>query len=71
MSRDNYNQGFGEMGDNRQQNRMIRDVARQEGISESELSDEIHSRKDDWYEGDYSYSELVKIAREIKEEKKK
>ena len=69
MSRDNYNEGYGRMGNNHKQNQMIRDAARQVGISESELSAEVHRRKDDWYEGDFSFSQLLEIAREIKRKK--
>lgn len=66
MSRDNYNYGAGEMSNNHKQNQMIRDAARSVGISESDLSAEVHARKADWYGGDFSYSELLEIAREIK-----
>ena len=69
MPRDNYNYGAGEMGNNHKQNQMIRDAARAVGISESALSTEVHDRKADWYGGDFSYSELLQIAREIKEGK--
>ena len=69
MSRDNYNYGAGRMVDNGKQNQMIRDAARQVGISASELSAEVHRRKDDWYSGDFSFSELIKIAQEIKNKK--
>lgn len=71
MGRDNYNEGFGRMGDNAAQNRMIRNAAKQVGISEQELSDEIHSRKATWYSGDYTYSQLLDIARKILKEKNK
>lgn len=70
MSRDNYNYGSGTMGNNHKQNQMIRDAARAVGISESELSEEVHSRKETWYSGDFSYSQLLAIAREIKDKKK-
>lgn len=69
MARDNYNYGSGSMSNNHKQNQMIRDAARTVGISESELSAEVHARKADWYEGDFSYSELLEIAREIKNSK--
>lgn len=45
---------------------MVADAAREVGISQSELSDAVHAMKDDWYNGDFSYSELLKIARDIK-----
>lgn len=70
MSRDNYNYGAGTMGNNHKQNQMIRDAARAVGISESELSAEVHARKEDWFSGDFSYSELLEIAREIKNKKR-
>ncbi len=69
MSRDNYNYGFGRMGNNSRQNQMIRDAANAVGIDPDDLADEIHSRKGDWDSGDYSYSELLEIAREIKYKK--
>lgn len=70
MSRDNYNYGSGTMSNNHKQNQMIRDAAKAIGISEAELSAEVHARKEDWYAGDFSYSELLDIAREIKNKKK-
>ena len=69
MSRDNYNYGAGKMGNNSRQNQMIKDAAHAVGIDPDDLSDEIHRRKGDWYSGDYSYSELLEIAREIKRRK--
>ena len=69
MSRNDYNYGMGKMGNNQKQNQMIKDSARQVGISSEELSKEVHRTKDDWYEGDFSYSELLEIARKIKEKR--
>jgi hypothetical protein len=48
---------------------MVKDAARQVGIDPDDLSAVLHAKKSDWDEGDFSYSELVKIAREIKEGK--
>lgn len=70
MSRDNYNYGKGKMVNNHKQNQMIRDAARSAGVSESELSAEVHARKGDWYEGDYTYNELLFIAREIRQRRR-
>ena len=66
MARDNYNYGKGKMGDNSSQNRMIRDVAREIGVDSDDLSKRVHELKDDWYSGDYSYSELKQIAQDLK-----
>ena len=66
MSRDNHNQGYGKMVNNHKKNQMVRDAAREVGISESQLSAEIHNRKGDWDEGDFSYEELKEIARQLK-----
>ena len=66
MARKNYKVTEGVMKNNHQQNQMVRNAAKEVGISEQELSDEIHDRKKDWFERDYTYSELLEIAREIK-----
>lgn len=70
MGRDNFIYGAGKMGNNHKQNQMIRNAAQQVGISEAELSAEVHARKEDWFQGDFTYSELLEIAREIKNRKK-
>jgi len=66
MARDNYNYGAGKMGDNGKQNQMIRDVARQVGVSETALSDLVHEEKSAWYKGDFSYEELTELAESLK-----
>lgn len=68
MNRDGYNCGKGEMDNNRKQILRIQDAARSVGISFSELSAEVNARKSDCY--DYTYIELLNIAREIKKRKK-
>ena len=66
MSRNDHNYGAGKMGNNHQKNQMIRDAANAVGIDPDDLAYEIHRRKGDWDSGDYSYSELLEIARELK-----
>lgn len=66
MSRDNFNYGAGKMTNNSRQNQMIRDAAREMKVSERELSEEVHARKEQHYSGDFSYSELLEIARDLK-----
>ena len=68
MSRDDYNCGKDEMVNNRKQILRIQDAARSVGISFSELSEEVNTRERDCYE--YTYIELLNIAREIKKRKK-
>lgn len=66
MSRDNYNQGSGKMGNNKNQNQMVRDAAKQMGVDASKLSALVHEQKDDWYDGDLSYDDLLALAEELK-----
>lgn len=68
-NRDNRHPGSGTMGNNSQQNQKVRDAARSVGISERELSAEIHDSKDAWDSGDYSYAELIEMAKRIKNKK--
>lgn len=70
MARDNYNYGKGKMGNNKEQNKMVKEAARQVGVDPDKLSDYIHECKDDWYGGDYSFNELVEMAKELKKMKK-
>lgn len=65
MARDNYVYGNGKMGNNHQQNQMVANAARAAGVKVEKLSQEIHDRKGDWYEGDYTYNELLEIAKEL------
>ncbi len=69
MARDDYRTSSGTMENNHRKNQMVKDAARQVGIDPDDLSAVLHAKKSDWDEGDFSYSELVKIAREIKEGK--
>ncbi|MBR6034268.1 MAG: hypothetical protein IKP28_06055 [Clostridia bacterium] len=71
MARDDYRSSPGEMENNHRKNQMISAAAREVGISASDLSDEVHARKSNWDEGDFSYSDLLRIAREIKAEQDK
>ncbi len=71
MARDDYRTSSGEMENNHRKNQMISAAAREVGISASDLSDEVHARKGDWDAGDFTYSELLKIAREIKDDQRK
>lgn len=66
MGRDNRHPGEGRMVNNSRQNQMIRDVARQKGISAEDLADAVHRLKGNWDGGDYSYSELCEIAEDVK-----
>lgn len=70
MGRNSYNPNGGYMENNHEKNQMIRDAARTAGISEQRLSEEVHCVKDSWYNGDFTYAELLKIAFEIKEGKR-
>ena len=66
MARDDYRTSKGEMENNHKKNQMIANAANQVGISKAELSEAVHAMKGDWDEGDFSYSELIQIAKDIK-----
>ena len=69
MARDDYRTSPGTMENNHRKNQMVKDAARQVGIDPDDLSAELHSRKSNWDEGDFSYSDLLRIARDIKDGK--
>ena len=66
MSRNDYKVTSGEMENNHRKNQMIRDAAREVGISEQDLSDAVHYSKGDWDSGDFTYTKLLELARDIK-----
>ena len=66
MGRNDYNYGSGKMGRNKDQNQMVRDAAREVGVDPQKLSELVHQEKDNWYNGDYSYSYLIDLAKELK-----
>ena len=68
MSCDDYNCRKTKVDNNRKQILRIQDAARSVGLSFSELSKEVNARERDCYE--YSYIELINIAREIKKRNK-
>ncbi len=65
MARSDYHIGGG-MENNKKKNAMISAAANEVGISRDELSKAVHAEKDDWFDGDLDYSELLALAREIK-----
>ncbi len=67
MARGDFLPTDGKMTNNHNQNKMVREAAKDLGISEMDLSKEIHTLKDEWYGGDFSYQELREIAKEVKE----
>ena len=68
MNCDDYNCRKTKVDNNRKQILRIQDAARSVGISFSELSKEVNARERDCHE--YSYIELLNIAREIKKRNK-
>lgn len=66
MARDDYKFSPGEMENNHRKNQKVADAAREVGISQQELSDAVHAQKGTWDAGDLSYSDLLSIARDIK-----
>ena len=66
MGRDDRHPGGGQMVNNGRQNQMIRDVAREKGVSVEALSNAVHRLKGSWDSGDFTYSELREIADDIK-----
>lgn len=67
MARKDFLPTDGKMSNNHNQNKMIREAAKEFGIPEMELSKEIHAQKNEWYGGDFTYQELREIAKELKE----
>lgn len=67
MARGDFLPTDGKMTNNHNQNKMVREVAKEFGIPETELSKEIHAQKEEWYGGDFTYQELREIAKEVKE----
>ena len=59
----------GSINDDRKQVNKIRQIANQLGISEIELLDKVHAHRRTWYQQEFSYQELLEIAREIKHNK--
>ena len=71
MSRNDFNpKSNAKMGNNSQANKDVARAAQAVGVSKEELSRLVHAEKDFDYHGDYKYSELVDLAKEIKDKKK-
>ena len=72
MSRNDFNpKENSKMGNNSSANKDVARAAQQVGVSKEELSRAVHKEKDFDFHGDLPYSELVALAKEIKDKKDK